>query len=78
MGEIGGDRVTEAILFIIAAWGWYCLVEFSEGAPLAGFILIPTLMPFVVVLTLVRRACSFALCWLNEAFLFAADLEQGK
>ena len=70
--------MTTAILFIIAAWGWYCLVEFSDGSPIAGFILIPTVMPLVIALTLVGRACNSVLGVLAEMFVFVADWEARK
>lgn len=50
-------------LFLIAAWGWFSLVNFHEGAPLTGFLLIPLLLPPCVAAMFVGLLCR----WLNNA-----------
>lgn len=45
------------ILFLIAAWGWFCLVNFTDhNTPITAFVLLPILLPAHVLLECVHRA----------------------
>lgn len=57
-------------LFLIAAWGWFCLVNFTDGAPLTGFLFLPLLLPVLLVLEAVRYAANSTgttLCAMSSA-----------
>ncbi len=68
--------MTTTILFLIACWGWFCLVNLEEN-PVTGFLVAFWLIPTVFVVSSVGRGCENIIWLLNEFLERCVELESG-